>query len=424
MNVEFMQALEELVKDRGIDKEVLLETIEQALTSAYKKNFGSAQNVRIDLNRETGDIKVYSQRVVVDEQDLYDNFLEIELSEAREISPNYELGDIIEHEVTPMDFGRIAAQTAKQIVVQKIREAEREMTYNEFIEKQDELITGEISRTSQRDGKCIVFAQIGKGEGVLLASEQIRGEEYKIGTNMKFYVVDVNKTSKNPQILLSRSHTGLVKRLFEMEVPEIQDGTVQIKSISREAGSRTKMAVLSTDENIDPIGACVGTQGSRVRNIVDELGDEKIDIVKYSDDIGQFVEASLSPSKVTKVFINEKEKSAVVIVPDYQLSLAIGKEGQNARLAARLTNWKIDIKPESDFTEADERALLEKIASDKLAVEEEKASKELAEENPAEDMDEEVALESSEEAMEPADIEVAEEILSDGEVEETSGDQA
>ncbi|MCB6982379.1 transcription termination factor NusA [Peptostreptococcus anaerobius] len=424
MNVEFMQALEELVKDRGIDKEVLLETIEQALTSAYKKNFGSAQNVRIDLNRETGDIKVYSQRVVVDEQDLYDNFLEIELSEAREISPNYELGDIIEHEVTPMDFGRIAAQTAKQIVVQKIREAEREMTYNEFIEKQDELITGEISRTSQRDGKCIVFAQIGKGEGVLLASEQIRGEEYKIGTNMKFYVVDVNKTSKNPQILLSRSHTGLVKRLFEMEVPEIQDGTVQIKSISREAGSRTKMAVLSTDENIDPIGACVGTQGSRVRNIVDELGDEKIDIVKYSDDIGQFVEASLSPSKVTKVFINEKEKSAVVIVPDYQLSLAIGKEGQNARLAARLTNWKIDIKPESDFTEEDERALLEKIASDKLAVEEEKASKELAEENPAEDMDEEVALESSEEAMEPADIEVAEEILSDGEVEETSGDQA
>lgn len=424
MNVEFMQALEELVKDRGIDKEVLLETIEQALTSAYKKNFGSAQNVRIDLNRETGDIKVYSQRVVVDEQDLYDNFLEIELSEAREISPNYELGDIIEHEVTPMDFGRIAAQTAKQIVVQKIREAEREMTYNEFIEKQDELITGEISRTSQRDGKCIVFAQIGKGEGVLLASEQIRGEEYKIGTNMKFYVVDVNKTSKNPQILLSRSHTGLVKRLFEMEVPEIQDGTVQIKSISREAGSRTKMAVLSTDENIDPIGACVGTQGSRVRNIVDELGDEKIDIVKYSDDIGQFVEASLSPSKVTKVFINEKEKSAVVIVPDYQLSLAIGKEGQNARLAARLTNWKIDIKPESDFTEEDERALLEKIASDKLAVEEEKASKELAEENPAEDMDEEVALESSEEAMEPADVEVAEEILSDGEVEETSGDQA
>lgn len=416
MNVEFIQALEELVKDRGIDKEVLLETIEQALTSAYKKNFGSAQNVRIDLNRETGDIKVYSQRTVVDEQDLYDNFLEIELSEAREISPNYELGDIIEHEVTPRDFGRIAAQTAKQIVVQKIREAEREMTYNEFVEKQDELITGEISRTSQRDGKSIVFAQIGKGEGVLLASEQIRGEEYKIGSTMKFYVVDVNKTSKNPQILLSRSHTGLVKRLFEMEVPEIQDGIVQIKSISREAGSRTKMAVISTDENIDPIGACVGTQGSRVRNIVDELGDEKIDIVKYSDDIGQFVEASLSPSKVTKVFVNEKEKSAVVIVPDYQLSLAIGKEGQNARLAARLTNWKIDIKQESDFTEEDEKLLLEKIENDKIAMEEEKRKKDLALEE-----DENT---SAEEDTEPVDIEVAEEMLSDGEVEETSTEEA
>lgn len=366
MNNEFMQALEELVRDRGIDREVLLETIEQALTSAYKKNFGSAQNVRVDMNRETGGIKVYSQRVVVDESDLYDNFLEIELAEAREISPNYELGDIIEYEVTPKDFGRIAAQTAKQIVVQKIREAEREMTYNEFIEKQDELITGEISRTSVRDGKQIVFVQIGKGEGILLQSEQIKGEEYIIGHNMKFYVVDVNKTSKNPQIIVSRSHTGLVKRLFEMEVPEIQQGIVQIKSISREAGSRTKMAVKSIDEKIDPIGACVGTQGIRVRNIVDELGDEKIDIVKYSDDISEFIEASLSPSKVSKVFVNEADKSAVVIVPDYQLSLAIGKEGQNARLAARLTNWKIDIKPESSFTEEDERELMEVIANSQL----------------------------------------------------------
>jgi len=415
MNVEFMQALEELVKDRGIDRDVLLETIEQALSSAYKKNFGSAQNVRVDLNRETGDIKVYSQRTVVDESDLYDNFLEIELNEAREISPNYELGDIIEYEVTPKDFGRIAAQTAKQIVVQKIREAEREMTYNEFIEKQDELITGEISRTSQRDGKMIVFAQIGKGEGVLLSSEQIRGEEYKIGTNMKFYVVDVNKTSKNPQILLSRSNVGLVKRLFEMEVPEIQDGIVQIKSISREAGSRTKMAVISTDENIDPIGACVGTQGSRVRNIVEELGDEKIDIVKYSDDIGQFVEASLSPSKVTKVFVNEKEKSAVVIVPDYQLSLAIGKEGQNARLAARLTNWKIDIKPESDFTADDERELLAKIEADRLSMEAEKAKKSLEIEEEIEvkdatelDSDMEVDVVDTTEEVEDATIDTAE----------------
>lgn len=371
MNTEFMQALDELVRDRGIDKDVLLETIEQALTSAYKKNFGSAQNVRIDMNRETGDIKVYSQRVVVDESDLYDNFLEIELSEAREINQSYELGDIIEHEVTPRDFGRIAAQTAKQIVVQKIREAEREMTYNEFLEKQDELVTGEISRISSRDGKQIVFVQIGKGEGVLLQSEQIRGEDYRIGSNMKFYVLEVNKTNKNPQILLSRSNAGLVKRLFEMEVPEIQEGIVHIKSISREAGSRTKMAVKSIDDKIDPIGACVGTQGARVRNIVDELGDEKIDIVKYSDDPSTFIEAALSPSKVTKVFVDEANKSAIVIVPDYQLSLAIGKEGQNARLAARLTNWKIDIKPESEFGPDEEAALLEEIESNQIAAEEE-----------------------------------------------------
>nr|WP_314516335.1 transcription termination factor NusA [uncultured Peptostreptococcus sp.] len=371
MNTEFMQALDELVRDRGIDKDVLLETIEQALTSAYKKNFGSAQNVRIDMNRETGDIKVYSQRVVVDESDLYDNFLEIELSEAREINQSYELGDIIEHEVTPRDFGRIAAQTAKQIVVQKIREAEREMTYNEFLEKQDELVTGEISRTSSRDGKQIVFVQIGKGEGVLLQSEQIRGEDYRIGSNMKFYVLEVNKTNKNPQILLSRSNAGLVKRLFEMEVPEIQEGIVHIKSISREAGSRTKMAVKSIDDKIDPIGACVGTQGARVRNIVDELGDEKIDIVKYSDDPSTFIEAALSPSKVTKVFVDEANKSAIVIVPDYQLSLAIGKEGQNARLAARLTNWKIDIKPESEFGPDEEAALLEEIESNQIVAEEE-----------------------------------------------------
>lgn len=371
MNTEFMQALDELVRDRGIDKDVLLETIEQALTSAYKKNFGSAQNVRIDMNRETGDIKVYSQRVVVDESDLYDNFLEIELSEAREINQSYELGDIIEHEVTPRDFGRIAAQTAKQIVVQKIREAEREMTYNEFLEKQDELVTGEISRTSSRDGKQIVFVQIGKGEGVLLQSEQIRGEDYRIGSNMKFYVLEVNRTNKNPQILLSRSNAGLVKRLFEMEVPEIQEGIVHIKSISREAGSRTKMAVKSIDDKIDPIGACVGTQGARVRNIVDELGDEKIDIVKYSDDPSTFIEAALSPSKVTKVFVDESNKSAIVIVPDYQLSLAIGKEGQNARLAARLTNWKIDIKPESEFGPEEEAALLEEIENNQIAAEEE-----------------------------------------------------
>lgn len=369
MNVEFIQALNELVKDRGIDRDVLLETIETALTSAYKKNFGSAQNVRVDLNRTTGDIKVYSQRLVVDESDLYDNFLEIELSEARKINPNYELGDKVEYEVTPSDFGRIAAQTAKQIVVQKIREAEREKTYNEFLEKQDEIVTGEISRVSNRDGKQVVFVQLGKTEGILLSNEQMPNDEYKIGKFMKFYLVDVNKTNKNPQVLLSRANVGLVKRLFEMQVPEIQNGTVQIKSMSREAGSRTKMAVKSTNPNVDPIGACIGTQFTRVKNIVSELGNEKIDIVKYSDDPAEFILNSLSPSKVVEVFVNKKTNSAVVIVPDYQLSLAIGKGGQNVRLAARLTNWKIDIKPESEFSVADKIELLEQIKVDNEAYE-------------------------------------------------------
>lgn len=343
MNHEFMEALDELVVDRGIDKEILIDTIEQALLTAYKKNFGSAQNVRVEFDRDKGDIKVFSQRVVVDESDLYDTFLEIELADAREINPNYELGDIIEHEVTPKNFGRIAAQTAKQVVVQRIREAEREIVYNEFIEKENEIITGEVARAN----KNVVYVNLGRIEGIMTQSEQIPFENYKAGQKIKFYILEVKKTNKGPQIVVSRSHPGLVKRLFEEEVPEIYEGIVQIKSVAREAGSRTKMAVKSIDEKIDPIGACVGPKGLRVKNIVDELGDEKIDIIKYSEDPAEFISAALSPSKVVRVDIDEDEKSALVIVPDYQLSLAIGKEGQNARLAAKLTNWKIDIKSES-----------------------------------------------------------------------------
>ncbi|HBG5345996.1 TPA: transcription termination/antitermination protein NusA [Clostridioides difficile] len=343
MNHEFMEALDELVVDRGIDKEILIDTIEQALLTAYKKNFGSAQNVRVEFDRDKGDIKVFSQRVVVDESDLYDTFLEIELADAREINPNYELGDIIEHEVTPKNFGRIAAQTAKQVVVQRIREAEREIVYNEFIEKENEIVTGEVARAN----KNIVYVNLGRIEGIMTQSEQIPFENYRAGQKIKFYILEVKKTNKGPQIVVSRSHPGLVKRLFEEEVPEIYEGIVQIKSVAREAGSRTKMAVRSIDEKIDPIGACVGPKGLRVKNIVDELGDEKIDIIKYSEDPAEFISAALSPSKVVRVDINEDEKSALVIVPDYQLSLAIGKEGQNARLAAKLTNWKIDIKSES-----------------------------------------------------------------------------
>lgn len=343
MNHEFMEALDELEKDRGIDKEVLIDTIEQALLTAYKKNFGSAQNVRVEIDRERGDVRVFSQRVVVDESDLYDTFLEIELKDARKISPNYELGDIIENEVTPKDFGRIAAQTAKQVVVQRIREAEREIVYNEFMDKENEIVTGEVARVN----KNIVYVNLGRIEAIMTQAEQIPGEHYQAGQKIKVYILEVKKTNKGPQIVVSRSHPGLVKRLFEFEVPEIFEGIVQIKSVSREAGSRTKMAVKSIDEKIDPIGACVGPKGSRVKNIVDELGDEKIDIIKYSDDPAEYISASLSPSKVEKVEVNEEEKSALVVVPDYQLSLAIGKEGQNARLAAKLTNWKIDIKSES-----------------------------------------------------------------------------
>ena len=343
MNHEFMEALDELEKDRGIDKEVLIDTIEQALLTAYKKNFGSAQNVRVEIDRERGDVRVFSQRVVVDESDLYDTFLEIELKDAREISPNYELGDIIENEVTPKDFGRIAAQTAKQVVVQRIREAEREIVYNEFMDKENEIVTGEVARVN----KNIVYVNLGRIEAIMTQAEQIPGEHYQAGQKIKVYILEVKKTNKGPQIVVSRSHPGLVKRLFEFEVPEIFEGIVQIKSVSREAGSRTKMAVKSIDEKIDPIGACVGPKGSRVKNIVDELGDEKIDIIKYSDDPAEYISASLSPSKVEKEEVNEEEKSALVVETDYQLSLAIGKEGQNARLAAKLTNWKIDIKSES-----------------------------------------------------------------------------
>lgn len=345
MNHEFMEALDELEKDRGIDKEIIIDTIEQALLTAYKKNFGSAQNVRVSVDREGGEVRVYSQRRVVDESDLYDTFLEIELADALKIDPSYELGDIIENEVTPKEFGRIAAQTAKQVVVQRIREAEREIVYNEFIEKESEIVTGEIARATSKT----VYVNVGKIEASMPENEQIPGEVYKAGQKIKVYILEVKKTNKGPQIVVSRSHPGLVKRLFEMQVVEIFEGIVQIKSVSREAGSRTKIAVQSIDEKIDPIGACVGPKGSRVKAVVDELGGEKIDIINYSEDPAEFISAALSPSKVEKVEINEEEKTALVVVPDYQLSLAIGKSGQNARLAAKLTNWKIDIKSVSQM---------------------------------------------------------------------------
>lgn len=343
MKHELLEALEQLEREKGISKALLLETIEAALITAYKKNFGSSHNVKVLIDENTGDVRVYSRCEVVEvpEEDSFD----IALEDARKIDPHYELGDIIDEEVTPRDFGRIAAQTAKQVVVQRIREAERSIIFDEFVDRESEIVTGTVQRIS----KGTIFINLGKTEAVLMPSEQIPGEEYPQGGRIKTFIVEVNKTSKGPQIVVSRTHPGLVKRLFELEVPEIFSGEVEIKAISREAGSRTKLAVYARNQDLDPVGSCVGPKGTRVQNIVNELGGEKIDIIEWSEDPAVFISNALSPSKVDLVVVHEDEKSATVVVPDYQLSLAIGKEGQNARLAAKLTNWKIDIKSASQY---------------------------------------------------------------------------
>ena len=345
MNQEFIGALKEIVKDKGISEDLLFTTIEDALVAAYKKNYAgptsSAQNVKVTIDRESGEIHVYSQKVVVEE--VFDNVTEIGLEEAQEIKPTYDLDDIVDFEVTPKNFGRVAAQLAKGVVTQRIREAERSIIYGEYKEKEYDIITG----TVLREDKGNVFVNIGKLETAIGPNEQIPREKYKFNEKIKLYVVEVKNTSKGAQIIVSRTHPGLVKRLFELEVPEIYEGVVEIKSISREAGSRSKIAVVSHDENVDPMGACVGPKGARVQNIVNELKGEKIDIIKWSKNPEEFIENSLSPAKVLSVTVDEDKKSAKVIVDDSQLSLAIGKEGQNVRLAAKLTNWKIDIKSKS-----------------------------------------------------------------------------
>ncbi|CAK7043365.1 transcription termination/antitermination protein NusA [Tissierella sp. P1] len=345
MNGDFIDALREIEKEKGISKDVIFDALESALISSYKKNFNASQNVEVEMDRETGKVKVLALKEVVD---IVENeYLEISLEDAKEIDDRFQTGDILKVEITPKDFGRIAAQTAKQVVIQRIRDAERDVIYDEFINRENEIITGLVQRISKNN----VYIDLGKTEGILPPSEQMEGEEYNQGDRLKLLISEVKKTTKGPQIILSRSHPNLVKRLFELEVPEINDGIVEIYSISREAGSRTKISVFSKDSNVDPLGSCVGFKGSRVKVIVDELKGEKIDIVIWSKDIGEFIANSLSPSKVLNVITNEKEKSAVVVVPDYQLSLAIGKEGQNARLAAKLTNWKIDIKSESQYNQ-------------------------------------------------------------------------
>ena len=337
----FLDALKELAAEKGVEEEVLFDAIEAALISAYKRNFGSAQNVRVVLDRHTGAYHVYAIKTVVEEVE--DDILEISLAQARTIRAEYEPGDIIEIEVTPANFGRIAAQAAKQVVVQRVREAERGIIYEEFMSREGDIITGLVSRVENRN----VFIDLGKTEAILMPAEQIAGETYEHGDRIKAYIVEVKRTSKGPQIVVSRTHPGLLKRLFELEVPEIQEGIVEIKSVAREPGMRSKIAVWSKEEDVDPVGSCVGHKGMRVQAIVDELGSEKIDIVKWNEDSAKFIANALSPAKVVSVAVNEDEKVSRVVVPDYQLSLAIGKEGQNARLAAKLTGWKIDIKSET-----------------------------------------------------------------------------
>ncbi|HZK09546.1 MAG TPA: transcription termination factor NusA [Clostridia bacterium] len=350
-----------IARERDIPEETLFESIEAALVTAYRKNFGKNRQARVDINRDSGDIKVFSRYNVVEEVE--DAELEISLEEAKKINPVYELDDVLEKEETPKDFGRVSALAAKQVVVQRIREAERTSVYDEYKNREQELVYSQI----QRINNGVVYFNLGKAEAMMPAKEQIPGERYRVGDRLRSYIIEVKdekrlslEAGKNPrdvrgkkglEIILSRTHPGLVRRLFEMEIPEILEGDVLIKSIAREPGSRTKIAVQAGREGLDPVGACVGPKGSRVAHIVDELGGEKIDIVEYTDDLPKFIENSLSPAKVSEVRVLE-ERSAKVIVPDFQLSLAIGKEGQNARLAAKLTGIRIDILSESQNLES------------------------------------------------------------------------
>lgn len=346
MNKEFFEALEELSIEKGINKDYLLDAIESALLTAYKKNFNSQENVKIVIDEEKASIKVYSLKEVVEE--VFDPAIEISLIAAQKYKRKAEMGDIVEVEITPKDFGRISAQTAKQVIIQKIREAEREIVFTEYADRQGEIVSGLV----QRVDKNIMIVDLGKIEGVMTSNEQIASEEYHVNDKIKAYVLEVQKNSKGvPQMIISRTHPGFVKRLFELEIPEIYEGLIEIKSIVREAGSRTKIAVYSKDLNIDPVGSCVGPRGIRIQNILNELKNEKIDVVEWSEDPVQYIASALSPASVIAVDINEEEMSSKVVVPDNQLSLAIGKDGQNARLSAKLTGWKIDIKSESQIKE-------------------------------------------------------------------------
>ncbi len=345
---EFFAAIAQIEAEKGIKKGYMLEKITQALVSAYKKDHeGVGDNLIVEADEQAGSVRMFLRKEVVEEVD--DPGTEISLEEARQSLPRAGVGDTIRIEVKPKNFGRIAAQTARQVIIQGIREAEQGMIFDEFTSKEHEIITGVVTRIDPRSGAAAI--RIGSGgestDAYLGVNEQVKGETYREGSRLRVYVVEVRRATKGPQVLISRTHPGLVKRLFELEVPEIYDGTVEIRSIAREAGSRTKLAVWSADPNVDPIGACVGPRGQRVNSIVDELKGEKMDIIKWSEDPAEYIAAALSPADVISVIPDEEGKSCRVVVPDDQLSLAIGKEGQNARLAAKLTGYKIDIKPAS-----------------------------------------------------------------------------
>ncbi|HVC35692.1 MAG TPA: transcription termination factor NusA [Chloroflexota bacterium] len=343
MKTDFVAAINQVSSEKGISKEVVVEAIEAALVSAYKRNFSGAadQDVVVRLNRQTGDVRVFVVKRVVEE--VTDPLIEISLAEARGIEPTAALEGTVEVETTPRDFGRVAALTAKQVVLQRLREAERELVYEAFTDREGDVVTGVIQRV---EPKAAIF-DLGKAEAALPTTEQVPGEAYRPGQRLKVYVVEVSRTPRGPQIVVSRAHRGLVRRMFELEVPEVYSGAVEIKSIAREAGSRSKVAVVARQEGVDPVGSCVGVRGVRIQNIVNELNGEKIDVVQWSPDTAVFVANALSPAPVLSVNLNEADKTAVVVVPERQLSLAIGREGQNARLAAKLTGWRIDIKAAS-----------------------------------------------------------------------------
>nr|WP_239478030.1 transcription termination factor NusA [Megasphaera stantonii] len=341
VNKELLNAIAFLSKEKGVSTDVICDSLEAVLITAYKKEPEANPLADVELNRETGDYRIVAAKTVV--EDVVNDHGEISLADARKLNPEYEVGDVVNVDVTPSNFGRIAAQAAKQVMIQRLREAERSIVYDEFYNRTDDIITGLIQRIENKN----VYVDLGKAEAILPASEQIPTETYTVGQRIKCYVVEVRKTTKGAQILVSRTHPGLLKRLFELEVPEIYEGVVELKSVAREPGRRSKIAVYSRDENVDSVGACVGPKGSRVQNIVTELQNEKIDIVKWDEDPAVYIANALSPAQVVSVTVDEGEKASSVVVPDYQLSLAIGKAGQNARLAAKLTNWKIDIKSES-----------------------------------------------------------------------------